>query len=49
MNTDETTLFLVIYDLWFHEFFMLKPALGNLAIPDSILILEFIVINHCMF
>ena len=48
-NTDETTLFFVIYDLQFHEFVMLKPTLNNLMIPDSILILEFIVVNYCMF
>ena len=48
-NTDEKTLFFVIYDLWPHEFVMLKPTLHNLAIPNSILILEFIVINYCMF
>ena len=28
---------------------MLKLTLNNLMIPDSILILEFIVINYCMF
>ena len=115
-NTHETTWFFVIYDLWFHEFVMLKPTLNNLmmncfcgmvdwqkvfslissqnhcqrsspsqisdtlragfepvqnlssdlvewscvvlitatpwchlTIPDSALILEFIVINYCMF
>ena len=48
-NTDKTTLFLMIYDLWFHEFEMLKPTLNNLKILDSILTLEFIVINYCMF
>ena len=42
-TTDETTLFFVIYDLWFHEFVMLKPILNNLTILDSILTLEFIV------
>ena len=39
----------MIYDLWFHEFEMLKPTLNNLKILDSILTLEFIVINYCMF
>ena len=48
-TTDETTLFFVIYDLWFHKFVMLKPTLNNLTIPDSILILKFIVINYCIF
>ena len=48
-TTDETTLFFVIYDLWFHKFVMLKPTLNNLTIPDSILILKFIVINYFMF
>ena len=47
-NTDKTTLFFVIYDLWFHEFEMLKPTLNNLTILDSILTLEF-VINYRMF
>ena len=42
-------LFFVLYDLWFHEFAMLKPTWNNLTILDSILILEFIVINYCMF
>ena len=28
---------------------MLEPILNNLAIPGSILILEFIVINYCIF
>ena len=28
---------------------MLKPTLNNLTIPDSILILEFIFSNYCMF
>ena len=48
-NTDETTLFFVIYDLQFHEFVILKPTLNNLTILDSNLTLEFIVINYCMF
>ena len=39
----------VIYDLWFHEFVMLKPTLNNLVVPDSILISEFVVNNYCMF
>ena len=26
-NTDQTTLFFAIYDLWYHEFVMLKPTL----------------------
>ena len=46
-NTDETTLFFVIYDLWFNEFVMLKPTL--VTILDSILTLELIVFNYCMF
>ena len=34
-NTDEWTLFSMIYDLWFHESVMLKPTLNNLTILDS--------------
>ena len=41
-NTDETTLFFVIYDLWFHEFVMLTSTLNNLTILDLIWTLEFI-------
>ena len=48
-NADETTLFFAIYDLWFHEFVMLKPTLNDMTILDSILTLEIIVINYCMF
>ena len=36
---DDTTLFLVIYDLWLHEFVMLKTDFKYLTIPDSILLL----------
>ena len=39
-------MFFVIYDFWFHEFVLLKLTLDNQTTPDSILILEFIVINY---
>ena len=42
-------LCLVIYDLWFHDFLMLKPTLNNLTIPDSILILEFLLLTTACF
>ena len=48
-NKNTITLFLVIYDLWFLEFVMLKPTLNNLMNPESILILEFFVISSCIF
>ena len=36
-------VFCNLYDLWFHEFVMLKPTLHNQTTPDSLLILEFII------
>ena len=38
-NKDEMTLFSVMYDLWFHEFVMLKPTLNW----DNLMILDFII------
>ena len=47
-NTVKTTWIFVIYDLWFHEFVLLKPTLNNLTTLGSNLTLEFIFINyHC--
>ena len=48
-NTDETALFFVIYDLWFHEFVMLKPNLNKLMVLYSILTLEFIYLTTACF
>ena len=49
-NTDETTLFFVVYYLWFVSLCNVETDFKfNLAILDSILTLEFIIIDYCMF